>query len=154
MHTLIILGAKYLYLLIVLLAAISFWQVPSEKRKTTAIFAVIDLIIVYIAGWIAGKLYVNPRPFVSEHITPLIIHSADNGFPSDHVIFTAALSSIVFSYNRKLGTVMFILTVLVGASRVAAGIHHWADVVGAIAIAVIVSYIVYAFIQKKAHAVR
>lgn len=148
MNLLIIFGSKYLYLGAVAFCIIAFLLLPKEKKRAAAFFGIIDLSLTYIVGLLAGFLYYNPRPFVSEHITPLISHAADNGFPSDHTLLVAALASIVYCYNRTIGFVVFTLALLIGASRVVAGIHHWIDIVGAVAIAILTTAIVYKFSRK------
>lgn len=147
MNTLIIIGAKYLYLLAVIIAIAPFFL--SDKKKEVVIFSILDLTVVYMVGLFGGILYYDPRPFVSEHITPLISHVADNGFPSDHTLLAAALASILYCYNRRLGLVVFVIAILVGVSRMLAGIHHLIDVVGSLGIAVVVTFIVYVTTRKR-----
>ena len=148
MNTLIIFGAKYLYLVGLAIFVVYFFSLPKEQRKTAFIFSLIDLPAVYLAGLIAGYFYNNPRPFVSEHITPLISHAADNGFPSDHTLLVAALASILYCYNRTLGFVVFAIAVLIGVSRVFAGIHHRVDIAGSFGIAIATTAVVYALSKK------
>jgi len=148
MNLLIIFGSKYLYLIAVAITAIFFWYMPKEKKWTVALLGSVDLVAVYLVGLFAGFLYNNPRPFVSDHVTPLISHVADNGFPSDHTLLVAALASILYCYNRTLGFIVFGTALLIGVSRVFAGIHHWIDVIGSFAIAIAVTAIVYQLSKK------
>lgn len=148
MDTLIIFGAKYLYLVGLAIFVIYFFRLPKEQRGRAFIFSLIDLPIVYVTSLIAGYFYNNPRPFVSEHITPLISHAADNGFPSDHTLLIATLASIIYYYNRTLGFVVFAIAVLIGVSRIFAGIHHWVDIAGSFGIAIAVTAVVYALSKK------
>ncbi len=147
MDTLAIFGAKYLYLFAVAIAAGYF--LLSDRKKEIAIFSILDLAAVYVTGLLGSALYYNPRPFVSEHITPLISHAADNGFPSDHTLLVAALASILYCYNRVLGIVVFAIAILVGASRVFAGIHHSIDIIGSLGIAIAVTLVVYRMARKR-----
>jgi undecaprenyl-diphosphatase len=149
MNLLIIFGAKYLYLVAIAITAISFWYLARERKRTTAFFGIIDLTAIYLVGLITGYLYDNPRPFVSDHITPLISHAADNGFPSDHTLLVAALASILYCHNRTLGLIVFGIALLIGVSRVFAGIHHWIDIAGSLIIAVVVTAIVYKVSRKR-----
>jgi undecaprenyl-diphosphatase len=135
MDTLIIFCAKYLIWVIV--AAALGYVFFSTRRMRLALSAALSLVLAYAAGWVAGHVWYNPRPFAVDGTTPLIPHDANNGFPSDHMLLGAAVASIVFVYNRTLGVVLWVLALAVGAARVAAGIHHWVDIAGAIAISVI-----------------
>ena len=149
MDTLIIFGAQYLYLIAIAIFAIYFFRLPKERRNRIFVFSLFDLPATYITAMIAGYFYNNPRPFVSEHITPLVSHAADNGFPSDHTLLVAALASILYCYNRTLGFVVFGIALLIGFSRALAGIHHWIDIAGSFAISIGVTAIVYQLSKKR-----
>ena len=73
MTTLIIFGAKYLYLVGLTIFVAYLFHLPKEKIKIAFVFSLIDLPAVYFISFIAGHFYNNPRPFVSDHITPLIL---------------------------------------------------------------------------------
>ena len=53
------------------------------------------------------------------------------------MLLAATVASIVFVYNRTLGACLWVLAVLVGISRVMAGVHHIVDIFAAALIAVI-----------------
>jgi len=148
MNSLIIFGAKYLVYLIIAVAGIYFLIQPRDRQKQLALFGLFSLPLTYLIAKIADWLYYNPRPFISEHITPLFTHSADNGFPSDHTLISAALAVVIFTHNKKLGTILMILAILVGVSRVAAGVHHLIDIVASLLIAIIVGAVVYNLTPK------
>lgn len=76
-------------------------------------------------------------------IAPLFPHSADNGFPSEHVLFAMVIAGVVFAYNRKLGVILAILGLIVGSARVIANVHHPIDVIGGIAIALMSIFCAY-----------
>lgn len=141
-------GAQYLFVVSLLVFGLYFYAVPRDKKINFLVFSGLDLALTYLTGLLAGRLYNNPRPFVSEHITPLFSHVADNGFPSDHILLTGALASIIFCYNRKLGIALYAVALVVGASRVVAGVHHWIDILGALAITILVGTAVYRTMRK------
>jgi len=151
MDTLIIFGAKYLYLVIALAAIVYFWRQPKELRFKIILCAVIAMPLIYIAAKIIGNFYYNPRPFVVGEFIPLLPHSADNGFPSDHTLLSAAFAATTFFFYRKLGFLLFILAFLVGAARIWAGIHHFIDIWGSIAIAFITTYIVFEYVLPQVY---
>ena len=149
MNSIIIFGANYLYIIVALVAVIYFLLESPEKRRKIFILGIISLPIIYAIAKIVALFYYDPRPFVAGNFIPLIPHAADNGFPSDHELFTAAISSVVFTFNKKIGSLLWALSVLVGISRIAAGIHSLTDIVGAIVIAIAVTWVVYILIGKK-----
>ena len=142
MNNLIIFSAKYLYIVEVALLVLCWMVLPKNRRRALLILSVIYLPLVYVVAKVGGILYVDPRPFVVGHFAPLIPHAMDNGFPSDHMLLGSAIASIIFVYNRKWGTVAWVVAFVVGASRVFAGIHHWIDIVGSVVIAVVMMWIV------------
>jgi len=109
---------------------------------------VISLPLTYVLGVIARSLYFNPRPFMVSGVEPLISHAADNGFPSDHTLLLASIASLVFIFNRKLAAWLWVITILVGISRVYAGVHHFIDILGSISIAIASTALVYVIIRK------
>lgn len=138
MDSVIVFLASYLIFTIVLAAIFVGYR---TKRRREYILA---LILAGILAWdlsaIAGALFVNPRPFVSLNIEPLIPHGPDNGFPSQHVVLAMTLTAVIYFYWRRLAVAAFILTLLVGAGRVWAHVHSWIDIVGGLAIGAIAGY--------------
>ena len=102
------------------------------------LLAVIILPLTYVVAKIGSHLYFDPRPFVVMHVHPLIPHIADNGFPSDHELISAAFASILFVFNKKWGIVAFVLAILIGYSRVYTLVHHPLDIVGSFVISIVV----------------
>lgn len=144
----IIFFATKLHVIIVVMALVYVLFLRKQKRNQALLLTLFVLPASYIFGRFAGLIFNNPRPFVVDGFTPLVQHIADNGFPSDHTLFTATIASIVFVYNRPVGIFLFILSILVGISRVLAGVHHYIDVVGSVVIAVITTYVVTILLRQ------
>jgi undecaprenyl-diphosphatase len=143
-----ILGAKYLLFVAIGIALFYFFKQPKDKQRQMSTFGLLVLSLSYVLAKIASHFYYDARPFVAGHFTPLIAHIADNGFPSDHTLLTAAVAAIICYFDKKLGAILFVLAFLVGAARVYAGVHHIADVIGSIVIAIAAAYIVSLFFQR------
>lgn len=148
MNTLIIFSAEYLIGLVALLFLLYFFIAWRHRKRKLLLLSCISLPLSYVAGLLGGSLYYNPRPFVVDGITPLITHAANNGFPSDHTLLGAALSTIVLVFNRPLGILMWALTLLVGAARVWAGVHHWVDIAGGALISLVVVFLTYVALRN------
>lgn len=148
METLIIFGAKYLFLLTPLIVLWLGYKHRNEWRRFgLVIFA--NLALSYPLSILARALYDNPRPFVVENFTPLIQHLSDNGFPSDHTLLLASLAAGVGFFNKKTASFLWLIVILVGVSRVLSGVHHYADILGSIVIALIAKWIVYFVLERK-----
>lgn len=143
-----VLIGKYLYLIVILIAVAYIFFQSRETQKKIIILSLISLPLTYVVGFIAGKLYYDPRPFVVEHIKPLIQHAANNGFPSDHTLISTALAAIIFIFNKKLGIILGILALLVGIARIYARIHSPIDVAGSFLISIVVMTIIVSIIRK------
>lgn len=105
-----------------------------NESKKIIVYSLVSAAFVMAIALIASSLYYNPRPFVIDNSTPLIPHSSNNGFPSDHTLFSAMFSFIIIPFSPVLGTLSLILTFIIGALRVYAGVHHVLDIIAAILI--------------------
>lgn len=145
MAPIIIFGAEYLYLFSILAALVAFYYMPAGDKKRLILVSLISLPIIFIFAKLSSHFYFNPRPLIQ-----LIPHVPDNGFPSDHALLVASIA-MLFSikhawHHKKTALLLWILAVLVAASRVLVGVHHTVDVIGSFAIAIIVvSGVVYIF---------
>lgn len=139
MNALIVFAARYLFLLSTIIFGWFFIKLDVQTRKEFGMFAILASLFSYITARLLSALYYDPRPFVITHIQPLIPHAADNGFPSDHTLLTMVIAVVVFTYNRKLGLLLGVVSIIVGISRVLAGVHNPIDILGAVGIAAIVT---------------
>jgi len=137
MDSIIIFGAKYLFVIVALLFVLAWLQAGRKQKLEILLAFIIAGILALVMDKIAAKLYYDPRPFVSHHLKPLVAHAADNGFPSEHTLFTITLSTIIIFYRKKLGIAAFVLALLVGIGRVAAHVHSPIDIVGGIVFGVV-----------------
>lgn len=132
MDMFIVFCAKYLIVIIGLLA-LSYWLTLPRKQKTEVlIMGAITGIVAFILAKTGSAMFTDPRPFVTDGVTPLFAYTADNGFPSDHTLLGMIITMAFLGVSRRWAVNLFVLTVIVGASRVVAGVHHPIDIVGGI----------------------
>ena len=132
----IIFCAKYLFIVIPLLLIIVWLQANKKQRKELILAVIIGVIIAVILDKIGGKLFYDTRPFVSQNIQPLVSHSADNGFPSEHALFSSLIATIIIFYRRQLGIIALVIAIVVGFARVLAHVHSPIDIIGGLAIGI------------------
>lgn len=127
------------------MAAAAIWLTLSRPEKVgLAVQAVLAVVVTALIQLAAG-LRSDPRPFVVDpSVRPLFAHPADNGFPSDHTALAATVALLVMLYRRKLGAVLLAASVIAGAARVAAHVHHAQDIIGALLIALVAVAVVSA----------
>lgn len=137
MHELIILLAQYVVIVPVLVGVIVWFRIEKNRRLEMALLMIASAIIATLLIKLAATLHQDPRPFVRDGVHPYFSHPADNGFPSDHTTFSAVIAFVVLRYSRKLGIGLAVLSLLIGASRVVAGVHHGQDIIGGFLIAAV-----------------
>ena len=125
-HLAIVFAANYLIAASVVAFAIN-WNSPQWLLAVGAALLGV-LVSVGLAAILALIVY-EPRPFVAQHFTPLIQHAADSGFPSDHLSALGAITAGSWFGRRSAGIFAACTSALVGAARVAAGVHYLIDVV-------------------------
>ena len=136
MDTLIAWTANYL-LWIMLAGAGAVWLFREDRdgRLRLAGAAVVGLLLTLGLIVVAAHLHNDPRPFVvNPNLHPLISHSADNGFPSDHATAGGLIATLVWFRHRWFGLLLGLVAVGLAAARVAAHVHHVQDVVAGLAL--------------------
>ena len=141
MDNLIIFSAKYLIFILVLIILLVWLKSSAKMRWQFAAAMVLAGIAAFALSRITGALYYHPRPFVAQHITPLISHGSDNGFPSEHTLLAMTLSTVVYYYRRRLAAGLFGLTLLVGISRVLAHVHSPIDILGGLLLGALAGWV-------------
>lgn len=138
MNEIIKIIAQYFVALPVLIAVYTFLKLPNKQtRLESGSLLVIGSIISLALAQIGGHIINDPRPFVVGHFTPLLTHTKDNGFPSDHTLLSSFIGFAILTYAKKVGVAVLLIAALIGAARVAAGVHHVEDIVGSFAITAI-----------------
>lgn len=153
MDSLIIFGAKYLFIIVVLIFCAAWLLAPRKTKVNMAVAIVLAAIIAGILDKLTSKLFYDPRPFVTHHITPLVSHAADNGFPSEHTLFTFVIATVLYFYRPRLGILAGLFAAIVGICRVAARVHSPIDVVGGaimgVAAGVAGYFLLYGYISRR-----
>ncbi len=125
-------AADLVFFVAPLLLLLWFWPAPSAARalnQRVAGAALIGILIAALGGMVAGHLYHEARPFVSDLSTrQLIGHSADNSFPSDHTWFAFAAGTAIVWWRRLVGALALVVALLIGFARVFVGVHWPVDI--------------------------
>jgi len=136
MNALVVAIAQYLLFLILLAATVIWLYLPRQDKVGLAAQAIVSLVIAVVLIKVAGVIHTDPRPFaVNPSIKPLFAHPADNGFPSDHTAVATTVALLVRMYRRWLGAALLAASIVLGAARMGAHVHHAQDIVAALLIA-------------------
>ena len=121
---------------------IALW-VHRDGLRAGLAFGVGGLVALGLGSLISLAWY-EPRPFVVEHVAPLIPHSADASFPSDHLLVLGALFGATVVPSRRIGMAALGLAVIVAAARVFVRVHYPWDVIGGFVIGAVAGGVAYA----------
>jgi membrane-associated phospholipid phosphatase len=131
---------------LVFVLVIAWLLVVLRQRSRITPASVIRLVLLLGVSYIGAKLVSHvvsdPRPYLVQHIQPLIPLSTDNGFPSDHSLlaWALAISLVWFAPSAVWPFVVGAILVMLGRLGVAA--HHTVDVTGSALIVIVVALIV------------
>jgi hypothetical protein len=75
------------------------------------------------------KFFPKKRPFIENPVKLLLHPKFTSSFPSGHASFFFAISMVVYFFNPALGKFFFLISSLMGVSRVIGGVHWPVDVV-------------------------
>lgn len=146
--TLIIFGAEYLIWVSVAIGFVSLALLPKDSFLRALALIAIAFPLTYLVAKFASALYYHPRPFVTYGFTPLVYHSPDNGFPSDHTLLASAVAVVVYAYRKRIGLLLAAFAVGVGVSRVYAGVHSPVDVAASMLIAAATTFAAYHLLRR------
>lgn len=122
--------ARYLFTAILLLWLAAWLQAGRRLRIEMLVSLLLAGLLAVLADKIAGKLYYDPRPFVSGNVTPLFSHAPDNGFPSEHTLFSMTLAAVLYFYRPRMAWLALAIAIVVGVARILAHVHSPIDVIG------------------------
>jgi membrane-associated phospholipid phosphatase len=140
-HIAVFFAGKLVFVLAIAWLLVVFWQ-RSRITPASVIRLVLLLAVSYVAAKLVSHVVIDPRPYLVQHIKPLIQLSTDNGFPSDHSLlaWALAISLVWFAPSAVWPFVVGAILVMLGRLGVAA--HHTLDVTGSALIVVVVALIV------------
>ena len=137
MNMLIVVCAKYLFVVAPLIVALVLARLPRELQRALILRGILALALGVLLAKGGGALVNEPRPFVTQHIAPLFPHEADNGFPSDHTLLTFACAFLILPFSRSAGMAAGVIGWIVGTARVLARVHSPLDIVASILFALL-----------------
>lgn len=143
--------ADYLTYVLVVLFFISLLLMKFSQQKKLIILYTAAISTVISRGIITTAIrffYHHPRPFDIYSVHQLIPESGYS-FPSGHATFFFALAMMIYLYHKGWGYVFFLLSILVGIARVAAGVHYPSDIIGGACIGILTSYIIFHLIPNQ-----
>lgn len=90
----------------------------------------------FVVASVIRLFYARPRPFTALDV-PHILNDSAYSFPSGHTIFMFALAAAIYRYNKALAWWLAAAGLLIGAARIAGGVHYPSDIAGGIALGIL-----------------
>jgi undecaprenyl-diphosphatase len=141
--------AQY-FLLLSFAGAIFVWfNLKAADRKQFLLIGILGAVLALLLAKIGGMFYFDTRPFIAGNFSPYFDHTNSNGFPSDHTLLSSFLGFLVLRYHKAWGVALLILALIIGLSRVVAGVHHLQDIVGSFVFAGIAVWFVGMMITQR-----
>ena len=108
--------------------------------------AVPSAVVAMFAGNLFIKalnlLFYRSRPFATHVVHLLFYRPSDSSFPSNATSVGFSMATAVYLYNRKAGMAMYVLSFLLGFSRLCGGVHYPSDIVGGALTGIAAGYLV------------
>lgn len=137
------------WLLIVPAALVAASILLRKRWKADLVEAALSGIATTALVKIAGAAFFEQRPFIVEHLRPLVAHGADNAFPSDHLAACGLAFAYLWPRSRPLALTTLVLAALIAAARVLAHLHWPADVAAGFALGGLATIAVRALLSFK-----
>ncbi|MBT3282762.1 phosphatase PAP2 family protein [bacterium] len=125
----------------------------THKHKEDNIRNIFVIFLSALFAWVIAKaikfFYFSPRPFeVLDTANVLFEYEPGDSFPSGHATFFSALATSFYFYHKYLAWIYIIGALLIGASRIAAGIHWPVDILVGYALGGILGYLAYRLFRR------
>jgi undecaprenyl-diphosphatase len=147
---LILFCAEYLWIFWTLVIIMILVLRVNTKRER--LWNAMPLVFAGASALIANlvsSLIASPRPFLSiPNLETLFVHGGYDAFPSGHTSFMFAFAVSVYALNKPLGYASMIVAVIVGISRVAAGVHWPTDILGGIVLGCVIGGSIFLLKRK------
>ena len=117
------------YIPIILIAFLAYlWTLAKRAGRQMAVRAALSGGLALVLARIVGAFHYQAIPSVLGLGRPLILHAANNSFPSDHVSFSFGLAMSLLFSGSALWPQALLLAILVAFARVFGGVHFPLDV--------------------------
>ena len=125
-----------------------------EKHFHTLLFAIgSGLFARYLLKESIVYFFKEARPYIADPgikllISPLIGEEYQS-FPSGHALFFFAVSTALYLHHKKLGSIFFVSSILMGIGRVMVGAHYPLDIIAGALLGMMTAYLLSLFLEKK-----
>lgn len=113
-----------------------------KKERFIATLLITVVIISTVTSALVKAAVPRERPYQVLDVRQLVEEDDNRSFPSNHAQLSFALSAIVLYFYRRFGSILILLSLLMGASRIYLGVHYPSDVIGGALIGCLLAFLV------------
>jgi len=139
----------YIFMAVIVFVFISGIIKNKKESRKVAVNTVVITVINLIINLIIRSIFHINRPFVNNNVNLLVSHDTASSFPSNHATGTMSIAVGLNKYNKILGVIMTILSVIVGFSRIYVGDHYPIDIIGSYIIVYITNRVYNLALKNK-----
>lgn len=137
----------------ILFIAIALPLMLTKKYRKVGFAMMVSLVVMVIGNnLILKSIFARPRPFnldpdayawwFKSYVFPEIVSRPSSySFPSGHTSSAFAAAFAAMAYNRKWGSLVMVLAVLMGFSRIYVEVHYPSDVIAGFFVGIIYALI-------------
>lgn len=111
-----------------------------QVNQKAVIYAAASMGVAQGFVALSNLFYFRPRPFTELPTNLLFYPPTDSSFPSNSTAIISAIAIAIFLADRRAGTLLLLLALLHGFSRIYVGVHYPFDVLAAVVIAALTAF--------------
>lgn len=123
------------------------------REKKALLFIILGIPISILLIKIIHLFLFVPRPFVTFHLSPIVMEAADSAsFPSRHATIAGVLAFAYTYFKSKWSPLLIFIMLWIGISRIYVGVHYPLDILGGFIVAIIslaLALIIKKFLEKR-----
>ncbi len=122
----------------------------TKKYRKAGLMVLVGLVIGFLFGNLLLKpLIARPRPcWLRPEVSLLISCPTDFSFPSGHTLSSFTAAFLLFKTHRTFGALAIPVAALIAFSRLYLYVHFPSDILGAILLSALISFVVHRLFQK------
>jgi len=127
-----------------IIVSFSLYFINRDKRFLLIMFTV---TLTSITVSLMKLFFARQRPLLNSVFIPFV-DLVSYSFPSGHAALTASVMTLFVYFSKKYRLLAVLCIVLSGFSRVVVGMHYFSDVIGGIAVGVLIAILCTNFSEK------
>lgn len=124
-----------------------FYLLKQKWREVLIVF--FSGLLAWTVGYLLKNIFLELRPFLAlPNVIPLWVESG-YAFPSGHSTAFMALGLSIFLIHKKVGYLFIFSALIIGITRIMAGVHYPIDILGGWVLGILIAYIVNRIFTKN-----